>query len=162
MYKYNVQVKKVSGSLNESSMPTKNLVVKSKTEKSDKEVFAEASKYYKEKYGLVIESADVTENKIVKFEVGEIYDGLFLDHWGWAKSYNLQFKVVSRNEEYVVLKAVAGDFENYNFPRQSFKRKIRIDNRAYYTRQEYVQLPKVFRHPAGGESSIVAATNMKN
>ena len=61
MYKYNVKIQKVSGSLNESSMPTKNLVVKSKTEKSDKEVFAEASKYYKEKYGLVIESADVQQ-----------------------------------------------------------------------------------------------------
>lgn len=63
MFKYNVQIQKVSGSLNESSMPTKNLVIKSKTEKTDKEVFAEASKYYKEKYGLVIESADVTTRK---------------------------------------------------------------------------------------------------
>ena len=54
------QIQKVSGSLNESAMPTKNLVVKSKTKKTDKEVFAEASKYYKEKYGLVIESANVT------------------------------------------------------------------------------------------------------
>ena len=60
MYKYNVQIQKVSGSLNESSIPTKNLVVKSKTKKTDKEVFAEASKFYKEKYGLVIESANVT------------------------------------------------------------------------------------------------------
>jgi predicted AAA+ superfamily ATPase len=63
MYKYNVQIQKVSGSLNESSMPTKNLVIKSKTEKTDKEVFAEASKYYKEKYGLVIERADVSTRK---------------------------------------------------------------------------------------------------
>jgi translation initiation factor 1 (eIF-1/SUI1) len=61
MYKYNVQIQKVSGSLNESSMPNKNLVVKSKSKKTDKEVFAEASKYYKEKYGLVIESADVQQ-----------------------------------------------------------------------------------------------------
>lgn len=160
MYKYKVQVKKVSGRLNESVLPSKSLVVKSKTRKTDRQVFAEASKYYKEKYGLVIESADVTENKIAMFEVGEIYDGLFSDHWGWAKSYNLQFKVVSRNEEYIVLKAVNGDFEHYDFPRKSFKRKIRIDNRMYRTRQEYVQLPKVFCHPAGGESGIVAAKNM--
>ena len=91
MYKYNVKIQKVSGSLNESAMPSKNLVVKSKTEKSDKEVFAEASKFYKEKYGLVIESADVEMvddsfknqyfkslsiiNKMSKFiETGE-YDG---------------------------------------------------------------------------------------
>ena len=60
MYKYNVQIKKVSGRLNESVLPSKNLVVKSKTEKTDKEVFAEASKYFKNKYGLVIESADVS------------------------------------------------------------------------------------------------------
>lgn len=159
MYNYNVKVQKVSGSLNESVLPSKSLVIKSKTEKTDEQVFAEASKYYKEKYGLVIESADVTENKIVKLEVGEIYDGLFLDNYGWRKSYNLQFQVVSRNEEYVVLKAVAGDFENYNFPRQSFKRKIRIDNRAYHTNQEYVQLPKVFCQTADG-GGIVAATDM--
>ena len=159
MYNYRVQVKKVSGSLNESVLPNKNLVIKSKTEKSNEQLFTEASEYYKKKYGLVIESADVTENKIVKFEVGEIYDGLFLDNYGWRKSYNLQFQVVSRNEEYVVLKAVAGDFEHYNFPRQSFKRKIRIDNRAYHTRQEYVQLPKVF---CQSERGIVAATNVMN
>ena len=71
MYKYKVQVKKVSGRLNESSIPSKNLVVKSKTEKTDKEVFAEASKYYKEKYGLVIESADV---------VTDDYDMMFVDY----------------------------------------------------------------------------------
>ena len=59
MFKYKVQVKKVSGRLNESVLPSKNLVVKSKSKKTDNEVFAEASKYYKEKYGLVIESADV-------------------------------------------------------------------------------------------------------
>ena len=63
MYKYNVQVQKVSGSLNEGVLPNKTIVVKSKTEKSDEEVFAEASKYYKEKYGLVIESANVTTRK---------------------------------------------------------------------------------------------------
>ena len=162
MFKYNVKIQKVSGSLNESVLPNKNLVIKSKTEKTDKQVFAEASEYYKNKYGLVIESADVTENKIINFEVGEIYDGLFLDNYGWAKSYNLQFQVVSRNEEYVVLKAVAGDFEHYDFPRQSFKRKIRIDNRAYHRSQEYVQLPKVFCQSAAGERGIVAATNVMN
>ena len=61
MYKYNVQIKKVSGRLNESVLPSKNLVVKSKTKKTDEQVFAEASKYYKEKYGLVIESGDVQQ-----------------------------------------------------------------------------------------------------
>jgi hypothetical protein len=60
MYKYSVRVKKVSGRLNESVLPNKNLTVKSKSKKTDKEVFAEASKYFMEKYGLVIESAEVT------------------------------------------------------------------------------------------------------
>lgn len=60
MYKYNVQILKVSGRLNESFLPPKNLVVKSKNKKTDKQIFGEASKFYKEKYGLVIESLNVT------------------------------------------------------------------------------------------------------
>lgn len=60
MFKYNVKIQKVSGRLNESVLPSKSLVVKSKSKKSDKEVFAEASKYFKKKYGLVIESLEVT------------------------------------------------------------------------------------------------------
>lgn len=59
MYKYRVQVKKVSGRLNESVLPSKNLFVKSKTKKSKSAVLAEASNHFKKKYGLVIESADV-------------------------------------------------------------------------------------------------------
>ena len=59
MYKYKVQVKKVSGRLNESVLPSKNLIVKTKTKKSKSAVLAEASKFFKKKYGLVIESGDV-------------------------------------------------------------------------------------------------------
>jgi hypothetical protein len=59
MFKYNVQILKVSGRLNESVLPSKSLVVKSKTKKSKRTVLAEASKFFKKKYGLVIESADV-------------------------------------------------------------------------------------------------------
>ena len=59
MYKYKVQIKKVSGKLNESVLPSKSLVVKSKSKKSKSEVLAEASKFFKKKYGLVIESAAV-------------------------------------------------------------------------------------------------------
>jgi hypothetical protein len=66
MYKYKVQVKKVSGRLNESVLPSKNLVVKSKTKKSKSAVLSEASKFFKKKYGLVIESADVESfNEII-------------------------------------------------------------------------------------------------
>ena len=91
------------------------------------------------------------------FEVGETYDGLFLDHWGYRNTNDLVFQVVSRNEEYVVLKAVAGDFETYNFPKQAFKRKIRLDLRYKSFAQEYVQLPKAFW--VDGEPGIVAVNN---
>ena len=59
MFKYKINVKRVSGRLNESVLPSKSLVVKSKNRKSDRQVFEEASKFFKKKYGLVIESADV-------------------------------------------------------------------------------------------------------
>ena len=59
MYKYSVSIKKVSGSLNESVLPNKNLVIKSKSELNNESVFNEASKYLKENYGLELESADV-------------------------------------------------------------------------------------------------------
>ena len=71
MFKYNVQIQKVSGRLNESVLPSKNLVVKSKTKKSDKEVFAEASKYFEKKYGLVIEMAEIS-SKSGNFDVNEL------------------------------------------------------------------------------------------
>ena len=61
MYKYRVQIKKVSGRLNESVLPSKNLVVKSKNKKSKSAVLSEASKYFKKNYGLVIESGDVQQ-----------------------------------------------------------------------------------------------------
>ena len=77
MYKYRINIKKVSGRLNESVLPSKSLIVKSKTKKSDKEIFAEASKYFKKKYGLVIESADIQKDikqGTIKKEVFTIED----------------------------------------------------------------------------------------
>ena len=62
MFKYNVKIQKVSGRLNESVLPSKSLVVKSKTKKSKSAVLAEASKFFKKKYGLVIESAEITDD----------------------------------------------------------------------------------------------------
>lgn len=59
MIKYNVSIKKVSGSLNESVLPNKNLTVKSKTELNNEAVFNEAAKYLMDNYGLELESADV-------------------------------------------------------------------------------------------------------
>lgn len=74
MFKYNVKIQKVSGSLNESVLPSKILVVKSKKEKTDKEVFTEASKFYKEKYGLVIESAEVSSENPMKQKFMAMYE----------------------------------------------------------------------------------------
>lgn len=59
MYKYSVQIKKVSGRLNESVLPNKNLTVKSKTELNEEAIFNRAAKYLMENYGLELESADV-------------------------------------------------------------------------------------------------------
>lgn len=73
MYKYKVQVKKVSGRLNESVLPSKSLVVKSKTKKSKSAVLSEASKFFKKKYGLVIESASIEETKSVEDDYNFIY-----------------------------------------------------------------------------------------
>ena len=71
MYKYNVKIQKVSGRLNESVLPSKNLVIKSKTKKTHKQVFAESSKYFKNKYGLVIEMAEISSES-GKFDVNEL------------------------------------------------------------------------------------------
>lgn len=62
MYKYRINIKKVSGRLNESVLPSKSLVVKSKTKKTKRAVLAEASKFFKKKYGLVIENAEITDD----------------------------------------------------------------------------------------------------
>ena len=82
MYKYKVQVKKVSGRLNESVLPSKNLIVKTKTKKSKSAVLAEASKFFKKKYGLVIESAYISTdgsniNDDYKF-VSDVYNNAAL------------------------------------------------------------------------------------
>lgn len=68
MFKYSVQIKKISGRLNESVIPNKNLTVKSKTELNEKAVFNRAAKYLMENYGLELESADVAS------ENGSVFD----------------------------------------------------------------------------------------
>lgn len=59
MFEYNVKIKKVSGRLNESVLPQKNLVVKSKSELSLRNVLKEAAKYLLENYGLELGDAEV-------------------------------------------------------------------------------------------------------
>ena len=96
MYKYKVQVKKVSGRLNESVLPSKSLVVKSKTKKTDKQVFAEASKYFKKKYGLVIESADVAsldDDRRIHSEIMSEMCGLYS---GYLDGYTTSLPIGAR------------------------------------------------------------------
>lgn len=72
MYKYKISIKKVSGRLNESVLPNKNLVINSKTKKHVNQIFAEASEYLMKKYGLVLESAEIKQDET----------GLMLDYVG--------------------------------------------------------------------------------
>ena len=95
MYRYKVQVQKVSGKLNESVLPSKNLVVKSKTKKSKSELLSETSKFFKNKYGLTVESIGVQSDhpkyvaKVVwgatrelTRKAGELQELDFGDWWG--------------------------------------------------------------------------------
>lgn len=66
MFEYNVKIKKVSGRLNESVLPQKNLVVKSKSELSMRNVLKEAAKYLLENYGLEMRDAEVTSKPVRK------------------------------------------------------------------------------------------------
>lgn len=61
MYKYKISIKKVSGMLNESVLPKKNLVIKSKVERTTRSILKEAAKYLLENYGLELGDADISE-----------------------------------------------------------------------------------------------------
>ena len=61
MYKYRVQIKKVSGKLDESALTGETLIVKCNAELSDKTVFNLGAKYLMENYGLTLESADISQ-----------------------------------------------------------------------------------------------------
>lgn len=61
MFNYKITIKKVSGRLNESVLPNKNLVIKSKVEKTQREVLKDAAKYLLENYGLELRDAEFSE-----------------------------------------------------------------------------------------------------
>ena len=56
-----------------SVLPSKNLIVKTKTKKSKSAVLAEVSKFFKKKYGLVIEMASIEQPKQQKVTVEMLY-----------------------------------------------------------------------------------------
>lgn len=59
MYKYKISIKKVSGMLNESVLPKKNLVIKSKVKRTTRGILKEAAKYLLENYGLELKDARI-------------------------------------------------------------------------------------------------------
>lgn len=59
MFKYKIQIKKVSGKLYESAIPQKNIIIKSNTKKSKKELLRETSNYLLENYGLKLKDARI-------------------------------------------------------------------------------------------------------
>lgn len=76
MFKYTVHIRKVSGSLNESVLPSKNLVIKSKSKKSNEQIFNEAFDYFKRNYNLEIESAEIIFEGFFN-KIGNTIKGLF-------------------------------------------------------------------------------------
>lgn len=101
MYKYSVSIKKVSGRLNESVLPNKNLTVKSKAELNEEAVFNEAAKYLMENYSLELESAEITSGN------GSVFDRMrqaiesqpVRSAWGrGVKTYALE--MIDNLEEY--------------------------------------------------------------
>ena len=59
MYKYKVNIKKVSGRLNESVLPKKNLVIKSKVKRTEKGLMRDAARYLLKNYGLELKDATI-------------------------------------------------------------------------------------------------------
>lgn len=59
MYNYKVNVKKVSGRLNESVLPKKNLLIKSKVKRTEKGLMRDAARYLLENYGLELKDATI-------------------------------------------------------------------------------------------------------
>ena len=60
MYFYKIKVKKVSGMLKESALPSCNVTVKSKTRLTKQGLNEKLNKFYNNKYGLVVEDFNVT------------------------------------------------------------------------------------------------------
>ncbi len=90
MFKYKVQIKKVSGRLNESVLPSKNLVVKSKSKKSKSAVLTEASKFFKKKYGLMLIEEDYEGLFDSEEERNEVALAWYEEvaHALWARAFN--------------------------------------------------------------------------
>lgn len=92
MFKYKVTVKKGKNALNQSSKSVKkSIIIKSKTQKSEKKLFSEAAKYYKEKYNFILESANISSNETINVYVGtwgKYNDGSIDGEWVDLSDFN--------------------------------------------------------------------------
>lgn len=68
MYRYKVQIKKVSGMLKESVLPKKSLLIKSKCAKTNGELMTEAADYLRKKYNLELKSAKMILEKAPRLD----------------------------------------------------------------------------------------------
>lgn len=148
MFKYRIQIKKVSGRLNESVLPSKNLVVKSKTKKSKTELLSETSKFFKNKYGLTVEAIDVQSNRPkyvadivwgvtreLTYEEGEIYELDFGDWRGMGvnKIYFSTKEELFQQIEDKILYAPPGAAKKMNFTKKlHFNYEYANDEDEYY------------------------------
>lgn len=115
MYKYTVHIRKVSGSLNESVLPSKNLVVKTKNKKSDEQIYNEAFDYFKRNYNLEIESAEIIFEGFFN-KIGNKIKGLFGN-----KNKNQQQSTPQETEQ-----SQTGPINNEK--PQQYKTKDRVDS----------------------------------
>ena len=80
MYTYKLKIKKVSGRLNESVLPSKNLVIKSNKSLSKKAILKEANTYFKKHYGLTVESLEIWDKDDLDVLYDTIYENLKSDN----------------------------------------------------------------------------------
>lgn len=59
MHRYKINIRKISGRLNESAIPSKTLIIKSKRRISSNKAFVVVENYLKNKYGLKLREANI-------------------------------------------------------------------------------------------------------
>ena len=107
MYTYKLKIKKVSGRLNESVLPSKNLLIKSKKSLSNNAILKEANAYFKKKYGLTVESLEIWDED----DLEEVNKALRFWYNEWAGSS----KEGKRNKKslYFVMKLLKDSYETF-------------------------------------------------
>ena len=130
MYKYKVQIKRVSGRLNESVLPDKVINIESQTRMTDKQAFNEASNYLKSKFGLVLEMADVKSQDALMLDYVAMEDpNMDIDEmWDIADDYLARGYYVQQDGDLLFL---------YNADGQLIGKQIKRDTSQYEVRNPY-------------------------